>query len=96
MSELTVVAKVVARQESAEDVKKELLKMIAPTRNEKGCIKYDLHQDNQDPAQFVFYETWESAACLENHMSTDHYKNYVSSVANLIKEKVVNKMTRIE
>ncbi len=96
MSELTVVAKVVARQESVEDVKKELLKLIAPTRNEKGCIKYDLHQDNQDPAQFVFYETWESTACLESHMNTDHYKNYVSSVANLIKEKVVNKMTRIE
>lgn len=95
MSELTVVAKVVARADSVEDVKNELLKLITPTRKEKGCIKYTLHQDNDDQAVFVFYETWESAACLQDHMNTDHYKSYVSAVSSLIKEKVVNKMTII-
>ena len=35
-------------------------------------------------------------ACLENHMNTDHFKNYVNAVGSLIEEKVVHKMTRIE
>lgn len=96
MSDLNVVAKIVARPDSVESVKNELLKLITPTRKESGCIKYTLHQDNEDPAVFVFYETWESAACLQDHMNTDHYKNYVNAVSSLIKEKVVNKMTCID
>ncbi|MEM9449380.1 MAG: antibiotic biosynthesis monooxygenase, partial [Cyanobacteria bacterium P01_E01_bin.6] len=29
----------------------------APPR--AGCIQYDLHEDNENPAHFVFYENWE-------------------------------------
>jgi len=95
MLKLTVVAKIVAKKESIESVKNEMLKLIEPTRKEQGCIEYNLHQDNEDPSVLVFYETWENRACLDKHMSTDHYKNYVSAVGSLIDEKVVHKMTRI-
>lgn len=96
MSRLTVVAKLVAKKESVEIVKSELLKLVAPTRGEEGCIDYNLHQDNDHPALFIFYENWESAACLEKHINSDHYKAYAGAVAGLIEEKVVHKMTRIE
>lgn len=96
MSKLTVIAKVVAKRVSVEAVKAELLKLIEPTRKENGCIEYVLHQDNEDPTVFIFYENWESAACLEKHTNSDHFKKYVSAVDGLIDEKVVNKMTRIE
>ncbi len=96
MSRLTVVAKVVAKKESVESVKSELLKLVAPTREEEGCIEYNLHQDNDDPALFIFYENWESAACLEKHITSDHFKAYAGAVDGLIEEKTVHKMTRIE
>ena len=96
MSKLTVVAKVVAKKESVESVKNELLKLIAPTRKEDGCIDYRLHQDNDDPAVFIFYENWESEACLARHMDSTHFKNYVSSVDGIIEGKIVNKMSPIE
>lgn len=96
MSKLTVVAKIVAKRESVESVKSELLKLIMPTRKEEGCLEYNLHQDNEDPAVFVFYEAWESLACLEKHMNSEHFKNYVNAVGSMIEEKVVHKMTRIE
>lgn len=96
MSKVIVVAKVVAKKDSVEAVKTELLKIILPTRKESGCIEYNLHQDNEDPAVFIFYEIWESAACLERHINTDHYKAYVRAAEGLIEGKVVNKMTRIE
>lgn len=96
MSKITVVAKLVAKKNSVEAVKAELLKLILPTRKESGCIEYNLHQDNQDPAVFIFYETWESAASLEKHICTDHYKAYVRALDGIIDEKVINKMTRIE
>ena len=96
MSKITVIAKVVARKDSIEAAKAELIKMIAPTRKEGGCIGYNLHQDNEDPSIFIFYETWENADCLEQHMNSAHFKNYVNAVEGLIEGKVVNKMTRVD
>ena len=95
MSKITVVAKVVAQKESIETVKAELFKMIGPTRQEPGCIEYRLHQDNDDPAVFLFYENWESLACLEQHMNSAHFQSYVAAVGDLLAEKVVHKMTEI-
>jgi quinol monooxygenase YgiN len=95
MTKITIVAKVVAKRDAVEAVKNELLKLIVPTRKESGCIEYRLHQDNQDPAVFLFYETWEDAVSLEKHITSDHYKNYVRAVNGMIMEKVVNKMTGI-
>lgn len=95
MPKLTVVARVTAKKGCVEAVKSELLKLIVPTREESGCIEYKLHQDNDNPGVFVFYETWESPACLEAHMNTDHFNSYVSVVTPMIEEKVVHRMTRI-
>ena len=95
MSKITVVAKIVAKKDCIEAVKAELFKLIPPTRKENGCIEYNLHQDNQDPSIFLFYETWESVAAIENHITTDHYKAYAKALDGILVEKVVNKMTRI-
>lgn len=95
MPKLTVVARVIAKKDCVEAVKAEVLKMIAPTREESGCIEYNLHQDNDNPGVFVFYETWESPACLEAHMKTDHFTSYVSVVNPMVEEKTVHRMTRI-
>jgi quinol monooxygenase YgiN len=96
MATITVVAKLVAKKGCAESVKSELQKLIAPTRQEEGCIEYLLFQDNEDPDIFMFYETWESLACIEKHVETDQYKNYAASVADMLKEKIVHKMTRTD
>jgi quinol monooxygenase YgiN len=95
MSTVTVVAKITARSDAVEAVKAELLKMVAPTRQEEGCIEYRLHQDDDDPALFIFYENWQSPACLERHMNSPHFQAYVAAVGGLISEKVVHRMTEI-
>lgn len=95
MSVVTVVAKLVVRGDAVESVKSELLKLITPTRQEEGCIEYRLHQDNDDPAVFIFYENWESMACLERHMNTPHYRDYAAAVGGAIVEKAVHKLTCI-
>lgn len=60
MSRLTIVANIFAKQDSIELVKSELMKLIDTTRAEEGCIDYDLHQNNENPAHFLFYENWQS------------------------------------
>lgn len=95
MSIITVVAKLVVKEAVVASVKAELLKLIAPTRQEEGCLEYRLHQDNADPCVFFFYENWQDSACLERHMNSAHFKSYVAAVGDLLAEKVVHKMTEI-
>lgn len=92
---LTVVARLVAEKNCEEALRIELLKLVAPTRQEKGCIEYTLQQDNADPAIFIFYETWESAACLKRHMNSPHFQRYVAAVGPMLKAKDVHLLTRI-
>ncbi|MEI8186258.1 MAG: putative quinol monooxygenase [Chlorobiaceae bacterium] len=96
MSKLVVVAKVVAKKEFQSSLKSSLLNLIVPTRQENGCIDYILHQDTEDSSVFVFYETWENPASLDNHLQTDHYKAHAKAVHGMIADKEVFKMTRIE
>jgi quinol monooxygenase YgiN len=93
MLTVTVVAKIVAKMDCVEAVKAELLKMVPPTRKEEGCLEYRLHQDNDKPATFIFFENWESPACLEAHMQTAHFKAYIQAVEGKIEEKAVHLMS---
>lgn len=95
MSKLSIVAIIKAKKESAESVKSELSKLVATTRKEDGCIEYNLHQDNDAPEVFVFYEIWEDALHLENHFHSDYYRKCGNAIEGMVEEKSVFKLTHI-
>ncbi len=45
---------------------------LEPTRAEKGCLRYDLFQDNSDTKKFTFIEEWESKEDLDAHAKSAH------------------------
>ena len=69
---LQVVARIVARPETVEAVKRILVSMIEPTRNEPGCLVYELLQCREDPTDFTFVEEWTDAAALAQHAASPH------------------------
>lgn len=95
MKKLTIVAKIVAKKESTELVKEELLKLIDITRAEEGCIQYDLHQDNDRPELFLFYENWESRELWQTHMGNAHLAEYMRATDGHVVDFVLNEMTQI-
>ena len=95
MSKLTIVANIVANEDKIELVKAELLKLIDITRAEEGCINYDLHQDNENPAHFMFYENWETRELWLAHMNNDHLKEYLKATENAVEKFTLNEMTHI-
>jgi quinol monooxygenase YgiN len=95
MPRVTIVARVVARPDVVESVKAELLKLVGPTRQESGCVEYSLHQDIDNPALFLFYETWENPESIEKHLNSEHFRAYVAALDGLLEEKIVHRMTRI-
>ena len=46
---------------------------IAATRQEPGCISYDLHQSQTDENTLVFVERWESQEDLDGHFKAPHF-----------------------
>lgn len=69
---LRVVVHIVALPEKVEELKSVLLGLVEPTRQEKGCILYELLQNQQDSTDFVFVEEWESEALLNAHLDSPH------------------------
>lgn len=95
MSQLTIVAKIIAKEEKREFVKAELLKLIPITRAEKGCVNYDLHQDNENPNLFLFQENWVSKELWQEHMNNDHLAEYMKVTDGAVEEFILNEMTVI-
>ena len=92
---LTIIAKIEAHPDQIERVKTELVNLIEPTRKEAGCIQYDLHQDNNNPAVFLFYENWETRDLWLTHMESAHLKAYVAATEGAVASFVLNEMSRI-
>ncbi|WP_422038114.1 putative quinol monooxygenase [Roseibium sp.] len=95
MTQLTIVANIKANPDKIDLVKTELLKLIETTRSENGCINYDLHQDNENPAHFMFYENWESRELWQIHMNAPHLAAYMAATEGAVAEFTLNEMTVI-
>lgn len=95
MAELTVVARIKSKPGAIDRVRAELVKLLKPTRREAGCILYDMHEDNQDPTLFIFYETWQSEALLEQHLASPHLNAYRAATDGLLEEFEVRRLTRV-
>lgn len=93
--QLTIIARILAKEEKRELVKSELLKLIEPTRAEEGCINYDLHQDEKNPNLFLFHENWANEVLLEKHRNSAHLAAYVKATEGAMEEFVVHEMVKI-
>ncbi|MCR9065634.1 MAG: antibiotic biosynthesis monooxygenase [Cytophagales bacterium] len=95
LQKLTVVARSLVKEEKRELVKAEMIKLIAPTRAEEGCINYDLHQDNENPNFFMFYENWSSRELWQAHVESAHIAAYRKATEGCIEEFTLDEMTHI-
>ena len=86
MKNLTVVATCKAKPGKEAVLRQELLALIATTRKEPGCLNYDLHQDVDNPGQFMFHENWTSKQHLDDHLAQLHLKAFFAKVPELVAE----------
>ena len=86
---ITVLAILRARAGKADQVKEVLESLIGPTRQEAGCITYDLHQGYEDKDLFMFYENWSSHDAWDKHMQTEHLLSFRAQAGELLAEEPV-------
>ena len=81
---IRVVARLIALPGKVEALKAVLLELIEPTRQEAGCIKYELLQNDSDPTDFTFVEEWASHEALDTHLVSDHLKTAAAKLEGLV------------
>lgn len=94
MSQLTIVADIFAKPDQVEFLKAKLEALIPPTLEEEGCMQYDLHVDNKNPAHFLFYENWKSRELWLKHMEADHIKAHIAATEDAVESVALHEMRR--
>lgn len=61
-----------------------LTELVDPTRDEPGCISYDLHQSLNDEGEWFVYESWRSPMDFDQHMGSDHIKAFLAVAPSLL------------
>jgi quinol monooxygenase YgiN len=85
---LTVVAEMTSKPGREAELTTELLAMVEATRQEEGCVQYDLHVSTANPGSFVFYENWASQADLDRHAESSHIQVFLLKAPALLAEPV--------
>ena len=81
---ITVIARMQAKQGKENAVKQELAALIGPTRKEPGCISYILHQSAEDKTSFMFYEHWADKKDLDEHLKKPYIKTFMETAEKLL------------
>lgn len=79
-----VLALFTAAPGKEKELERALIALIEPTRNEAGCIRYDLVRGLGKSAEFAFIEEWESAEHLDAHSQTAHVREAGTKAAGLL------------
>jgi quinol monooxygenase YgiN len=82
--QLTLIARLTAKPETAEELGNGLKALIAPTLSEEGAIGYVLHRDNDDANAWILYETWRSRADLDAHFEQPYTKAMMERFPDLL------------
>ncbi len=83
---LRVVARIKAKAENTDEVRRLLLALVEPTRKEPGCLSYELLQNRKDPTDFTFVEEWASEADFESHSTSDHIRAVGPNLQQIVTE----------
>lgn len=81
---IRVVATVTALADKTTAAQAILQQIITPTRQERGCLNYQLLRNKDNPAEFLFIEEWIDKEAMEAHLTTPHVQEALANVMPLL------------
>lgn len=69
--------------------------LVAKTRQESGCLLYELYQELRDDHFFTLIEEWESLEALKAHTKTEHFISIVAQLSKYETELPVLRLKQI-
>lgn len=80
---ITIVAKSTIKAGKKEEYLNLIEELILKSREEKGCISYNLYEDIKNPNVMTFIEEWEDEDAISAHNATIHYTTIVPKLREL-------------
>ena len=77
-----------AKPEHRDTLEVHLKAMLEPTRQEEGCIRYVLLNNNQQPNIFMFQEQFASQNAFDQHCSQPYFLNLLHNIEGLLEQEV--------
>jgi quinol monooxygenase YgiN len=93
---LTIVARIKAKPGQQDALAAELIKLVAPTLVETGCLQYDFHRDLEDPSNFLFFENWATKDQWLAHMESPQLLAYKAVAEDLVDTFELYQMEKVE
>lgn len=78
-----------------ETFKAAVLANAAASVKEPGCRQFDVLFEDSDPHHVLLYEVYDSAAALEAHRATTHFKTYWETTKAMIAKRVARHLSPI-
>ncbi len=88
MTRIKVYAVLTAKYGKEVELEDLLRGMAAPSRAEKGNLRYDLWRDAAEPSRFILDEMYIDAEANSSHRETLHFQNYVGKISELADRSV--------
>lgn len=83
-----------AKPQHRDELIRELLKLVEPTRAESGCIYYELFLDNADPNFIIMSEKFVNQKALDDHEKEPYIVRFVEGPMVKYCEKVTWNVAR--
>ena len=87
-SSYVTMAVLIAREGKRGKLREELLKLIAPTRSEEGCLEYILFEDKNKNGTFYMREAFKDLDAFKAHGAKAHFKNFERQADELMSEPI--------
>jgi quinol monooxygenase YgiN len=82
--DLFVFARFHARPGNEDAVAATLRAVVAPTRQERGCVSINAFRSTRDPGLFYIHSRWRDEAAFEQHAALPHTVTFLERVQPLI------------
>jgi len=92
---IVLVARLKVKNDKVEETKQAALAIVEDSRDEEGCINYDIHQAIDDETVFVWHETWANKTALDEHFEKDYFKGFFAKVQEFAAEQPQITLTKM-
>lgn len=87
MSEISIIAIHRVKPEYVKEYQQAAQIIITKSRQESGCVNYELNVDINNPNTFIFIETWATKQAIEYHKKTAHFLEFIAYLNNKLVDR---------
>jgi quinol monooxygenase YgiN len=86
--EIVCIAHLEAKEGKKDQLLQILKNLIKPSKNEPGCISYQLHSSPENPNLFTFIDKFKDQEAFDYHCETAHIKDAFDNLIPPLVEKM--------